>query len=155
MLRSFLLEPEAFIHQPLQSRPIEKIVGKLFVGKHAQSGATSIRGHLCRLFERQVGILADHRHHHAHHDLQAPQSSRLVHVLIVFAAWLFGRFDFHTAPVFFGFVPWIWMLAAFPALAPIAGSNRYCGTFYPRIKLSLALHLCDQQDKRIVTAVIC
>jgi hypothetical protein len=41
-------------------------------------------------------------------------------VLIVFAAWLFGPFNFHTAPVFFRFILWIWMLAAFPALAPIA-----------------------------------
>src|SRR6267143_967405 len=120
----FLLQPEAFIHQPLQSRPIENIVSKFFVGKHAQRGATGIRGHLRRLFQRQIGILAYHRHHHAHHDLQAPQSSRLVHVLIVFAAWLFGALDFHTAPVFFGFILWIWMLAAFPVLlqspAPIA-----------------------------------
>jgi hypothetical protein len=41
-------------------------------------------------------------------------------VLIVFAAGLFGPFNFHIAPVFFGFTLWIWMLAAFPALAPIA-----------------------------------
>ena len=151
----FLLQPEAFIHQPLKSRPVENIVGKLFIGKHAQCGATGVRGHLRRLFQRQVGILADHRHHHAHHDLQAPQSSRLVHVLIVFAAWLFGPFNFHTAPVVFRFILWIWMLAAFPALAPIAGSNRYCASFLPRIKLPLAVHLCDPQDKGIVTAVIC
>ena len=151
----FLLQPEAFIHQPLESRPVENIVSKLFIGKHAQSSATGIRGHLCRLFQRQIGILADHRHHHAHHDLQAPESSRLVRVLIVFAAWLFGSLNFHTAPVFFGFIRWIWMLAAFPALAPIAGSNRYCGTFRPRIKLPLAVHLCDPQDNGIVTAVIC
>jgi hypothetical protein len=47
------------------------------------------------------------------------------------------------------------MLAAFPALAPIAGSNRYFASFRPRIKLPLAVHLCDPQDNRIVTAVIC
>ena len=47
------------------------------------------------------------------------------------------------------------MLAAFPVLAPIAGSNRHCGTFRQRIKLPLAIHPCDPQDNGIVTAVIC
>src|SRR5258708_4021927 len=40
-------------------------------------------------------------------------------------------------------------------LVPGVGSTRHCGTFHPRIKLPLAIHLCDPQDKGIVTAVIC
>ena len=98
-----LLQPEAFIDQPLQARPVENIVGEFFIGEHGERGAAGIRGHFRRLFERQIGILADHRHHHAHHHLQAAQSSGLVHALIVFSAWLVGRLNFHTAPV----IPWL------------------------------------------------
>ena len=97
-----LLQPEAFIHQPLQPRTVENIVGKFFVREHAESGAAGIRGHLRRLFQRQIGILADHRHHHAHHHLQAAQSSRLLPALIVFSAWWFGTLHFDAAPVVIG-----------------------------------------------------
>jgi hypothetical protein len=112
----YLLQPEAFIDQPLKARAIENIVGEFFVWKHAESGAASICGHLRRLFQRQVGILADHRHHHAHHYLQAPQSAGLLHALVVFSTWLIGWLSFHTAP------PFIirWMLTASPALRPVA-----------------------------------
>jgi hypothetical protein len=34
-----LLQVEPFPHQPLQARLVEKIVGKLFIGEHGQSGA--------------------------------------------------------------------------------------------------------------------
>src|SRR5258706_9641160 len=114
----FLLQPEAFIHQPLQPRPVENIVGKLFIRKHVQGGATRIRGHLRSLFQRQIGILADHRHHHAHHDLQPPQPSSLIHVLILFGTCMFRPLNVHTAPVFF--LLWIWMLTSCLALAPTA-----------------------------------
>lgn len=34
-----LLQPEAFVHQPLQSRLVEDVVGEFFVGKHGQGRA--------------------------------------------------------------------------------------------------------------------
>src|SRR5208282_929300 len=94
-----LLQPEAFIDQPLQARAVENIVGKFFVREHAERGAAGIRRHLGGLFQRQIGILADHRHHHAHHHLQATEPSRLVDAFIVFSAWLVGWLNFHSAPV--------------------------------------------------------
>jgi hypothetical protein len=78
-----LLQAEAFIHQPLQARAVENIVGKFFVGKHAQGGAAGVRGYFGRLFEGQIGVLAYYRHHHAHHDLEAPQSPGLVHLVVI------------------------------------------------------------------------
>ena len=46
----FLLQPEAFIHQALQARAVDEIVGEFFIGKHAECGPAGIRGHLRRLF---------------------------------------------------------------------------------------------------------
>ena len=40
-----LLQTETFVHQSLQARPVDQIVGKLFIGKHAQGGAPRIGGH--------------------------------------------------------------------------------------------------------------
>ena len=37
-----LLQTETFVHQPLQARPVDQIVGQLFIGKHAQGGAPRI-----------------------------------------------------------------------------------------------------------------
>ena len=91
----FLLQAEAFVHQPLYARAVEDIVGKLFVGKHAQGGAPGIRGHFRRLFDCEVGVLADDRHYHAHHDLEAPQSSSFFRAIIVLPACLSGWLDFH------------------------------------------------------------
>jgi hypothetical protein len=155
--RWFLLQPEALIHQALQPWAVENIVGEFFVRKHAEGGAAGIRGHLGRLFQGQIGILADHGHHHAHHDLQAAQSSGLVVVLvlvfvpvpvpvpvaalIVLPAW-FGPSNFHTAPVL-------------PAAPRSLLRKTHCASFRLRIKLPLAVHLGDPQDRGIVTAVIC
>src|ERR1700730_13772771 len=36
---SFLLQPEAFVHQPLQSRLVKNVEGEFFVGKHGQGVA--------------------------------------------------------------------------------------------------------------------
>ena len=44
-----------------------------------------------------------------------------------------------------------WMLTGSSALRP----SRYCGSFRPRSKLSLGVHLCDPRDRGVVTAVIC
>jgi hypothetical protein len=109
-----LLQAEAFVHQALQARAVENIVGKFFVGKHAQRGAAGVRGYFRRLFEGEIGILANHRHHHAHHHLQAPQPPGLVHLVIItitiiifiivlarvstFSIRWFGPTNFHTAP---------------------------------------------------------
>ena len=35
----FLLQPEAFVHQPLQSRLVKNVEGEFFVGKHGQGCA--------------------------------------------------------------------------------------------------------------------
>jgi len=37
------LQPEALIHQPLQARAVENIVGKVSVGKNAQSRGGHLR----------------------------------------------------------------------------------------------------------------
>src|ERR1019366_4707838 len=95
-----LLLPEALIDQPLQPRPVDHIVSEFFAGKHAESGAAGVCGHFRRFVQRQIGILADHRHHHAYHHLQAPQSSGLFHAFLVFCAWWVRALAVHTAPVF-------------------------------------------------------
>ncbi len=101
-MSKFLLQPEAFTDQPLQPRPVDHIVGEFFAGKHAESGAAGVGGHFRRFVQRQIGILADHRHHHAYHHLQATQSSGLLHAFRVFSAWWVRALAVHTAPVFFG-----------------------------------------------------
>ncbi len=69
------LQPEAFVHQPLQSRTVEDVVGQFLVWKHSQCRAPGA-GHQFRgFFHGQVGVLADHRHDHAHHELQPPDVS--------------------------------------------------------------------------------
>ena len=107
-----LLQAETFIHQALQARAVENIVGKLFVGKHDQRCAAGVRGYLRRLFEGQIGVLAYYRHNHAHHHLQSPEPSGLVHLVIIiiiiliiilarfitFSIRWFGPTNFHTAP---------------------------------------------------------
>jgi len=66
-----LLQTEAFVHQALQSRLVEDVIGKFFVGKHGESRPLGTRSELRRFFYGEVFILTDHRHHHAHHQLQA------------------------------------------------------------------------------------
>src|ERR1700686_3624047 len=106
-----LLQAETFIHQALQARAVENIVGKFFVGKHDQRCAAGVRGYFRRLFEGQIGVLAYYRHNHAHHHLQSPEPSGLVHLVIIiiiliiilarvstFSIRWFGPTNFHTAP---------------------------------------------------------
>jgi hypothetical protein len=65
-----LLQAEALVHQSLQARFIQDVVGELFVGKHRQRGALGARHQLGSFFNREVRVLTDHGHHHADHNLQ-------------------------------------------------------------------------------------
>jgi len=91
-----LLQAKAFVHQPLQARAVDQVVGELLIRKHAQGSAAGVGSHFRRLFQSESGVLADDRHHHAHHHLQPTQSSRLLDPL-VFPA-LLGSFGFHSVP---------------------------------------------------------
>jgi len=66
-----LLQPEAFLHQPLQAGFVEEVVGEFFVGEHGEGGALGSGGQFGGFFDGEVGVLADDRHHHADHQLQA------------------------------------------------------------------------------------
>jgi hypothetical protein len=101
-MKPALLQPEAFIDQALQPRPVDHIVGEFFAGKHAESGAAGVCGHFRGFVQREIGILADHRHHHAYHHLQAAQSAGLFDAFLVFCAWWVRALAVHTDPVFFG-----------------------------------------------------
>jgi hypothetical protein len=65
-----LLQAEALVHQSLQARFIQDVVGELFVGKHRQRGALGARHQLGSFFNREVRVLTDHGHYHADHNLQ-------------------------------------------------------------------------------------
>src|SRR5437870_1058883 len=55
----FLLQPEPFVHEPLQARLIEDIVGELLIRKHGERGAFRIGYHLRSFFHGQTRVLAD------------------------------------------------------------------------------------------------
>jgi hypothetical protein len=57
---AFLLQAEAFSHQPLQAWFVEQIVGQFFVGKHGEGGALGAGGKLGGFFYGEAGVLADH-----------------------------------------------------------------------------------------------
>jgi len=67
-----LLQIESFLDQPLQARLVQDVVGKFLVREHGQRCALRSCRQFGSFFDRQVRVLADHRHHHADHDLQAP-----------------------------------------------------------------------------------
>ena len=83
-----LLHAKAFGDHPLQARLVENVVGKLLVGKHGQGGALGIGRQLRSLFHRKLGVLADDRQHHVHHDLQPAQLAALV---FLFLLWVVRR----------------------------------------------------------------
>src|SRR5208282_1070227 len=66
-----LVQPEAFCHQALQARLVEQVVGQFLVGEHGQGGAFGSGSQFGGSFDGEARILADHRHHHADHQLQA------------------------------------------------------------------------------------
>ena len=65
-----LLQFESLVHQALQARLVQQVVSEFFVREHSQRRTFSPSGQLGSFFNGHVGILADHRHHHADHDLQ-------------------------------------------------------------------------------------
>jgi hypothetical protein len=75
---SRLLQTEPFIHQPLQARLIENVVGEFFVREHSQGGAFGAGDQFGGFFDGEVRVLADDRHHHADHYLQAADLLRLL-----------------------------------------------------------------------------
>ena len=115
------MQPEAFIDQALQARAVDYVVGEFLAGKHAQGGAARIGSHLRHVFRRQIWVLADHRHDHADHHLQAAPSLGLFFfpALIVLSAGLFGPLNFHAAPVHFS------MMSGDFAMLP----SYHCGSF--------------------------
>ena len=99
-----LVQPEAFVDEPSQARAIDQVVSQLFLRKHTQGRAPGIRSHFIGLFKGKPGILTDHRHDHAHHQLKAADSSGFVFVsgfsliTLMLSAGL-GPLHFHTSPV--------------------------------------------------------
>jgi hypothetical protein len=65
-----LLQAEALVHQALQTGFVEYVIGEFLVREHGQRRAFRTRSQLGGFFYGEVGILADHRHDHADHDLQ-------------------------------------------------------------------------------------
>jgi hypothetical protein len=69
--RWLLLKVISLPHQPLQARPVEDVVGEFFVGEHGKGGALGAGAEFRGFFDGEVRVLANDRHHHADHDLQA------------------------------------------------------------------------------------
>ena len=67
-----------FAHQALQARAIEDVVGEFFVGEHSQRGALGSGDQFGSFLYREVRVLADDRHHHADHNLQAADLLRFL-----------------------------------------------------------------------------
>src|SRR6266446_3374989 len=67
----YLVYAEALSHQSLQAWLVEQVVGQLLVGKHRKCSAFGASSQFCGFLQRQAGVLANYRHHHAHHHLQA------------------------------------------------------------------------------------
>jgi hypothetical protein len=55
----------------LQPGLVEDIESQFFIGEHGEGSAFGTGDELGGFLNRQVWILADHRHDHANHDLQA------------------------------------------------------------------------------------
>src|SRR5580698_3417129 len=72
------LQAETFVHQPLQAWFVQNVVSKFFVGEHCQRGSLGTGHQFGSFFDGEVWILTNHRHHHADHDLQASDISRLL-----------------------------------------------------------------------------
>jgi hypothetical protein len=73
----FLLQAETLVHQSLETGLVQDIVSEFFVRKHRQRGPLGAGHELGSFFDGKVRILADNGHHHADHDLKAPDISRL------------------------------------------------------------------------------
>jgi len=73
-----LLQAEAFGHEALEAGFVEKVIGEFFVGEHGEGGTLCAGGEFGSFFDGKAGVLADDRGDHAHHDLEAADSARLV-----------------------------------------------------------------------------
>ncbi len=79
---SRLLNAIALAHEPLQPRLVDDVVSQFFIGKHGQRGLFAVGYQLRGLVYRKAPVLADHRHHHVHHHLQAADFALLLHLLL-------------------------------------------------------------------------
>jgi len=105
VLRSRLLQAEAFGHEALEAGFVEKVVGEFLVGEHGEGGALGAGGEFRSLFDSEAGILADDGGDHAHHDLEAANSTGFVLGVLSlvncerFIFFMFCRFaSVHAAP---------------------------------------------------------
>jgi hypothetical protein len=98
MMAGELLNPEPFLHQPLQPWFVENIEGEFFVGEHGQRRPFGACHKFGSFFHRQVGILSEDRRHHADHHLQASDLFSFLLFLIRVAILLHPVRIFHTAP---------------------------------------------------------
>jgi hypothetical protein len=80
---NILLQPESFLHEPLQAGFVEQIEGEFFVGEHGEGGAFGSSGEFGGFFYGEVGVLADDRHHHADHHLQAADFAGFLFALLL------------------------------------------------------------------------
>jgi hypothetical protein len=77
-----LLQMESFPHEPLQAGFVDNVVGEFLVGEHSEGGALG-PGHQFRgFFNSEIWVLADDRHHHVDHHLQATDLLRLLQAFV-------------------------------------------------------------------------
>src|SRR5579862_1194932 len=93
------LQAKAFVDQALQAGLVEEIVGEFLVGEHGESCALGAGCEFGGFFHGEIVVLADDRHHHAHHDLQAPDVSGFLFLLAQMRRELSPLPGTHSAPV--------------------------------------------------------
>src|ERR1700677_3787824 len=77
-----LLNAIAFAHQPLQSWFVDDVVSEFFIGKHRQRSPLGVGYQLRGLIYGKASILADHRHDHVHHHLQAADLALFLYLFL-------------------------------------------------------------------------
>jgi hypothetical protein len=77
-----LLQVEAFAHQPLQAGPVEDVVSKFLVRKHGEGRALGSGNQFGGFFHGEVRVLADDRHDHVDHYLEASDFLCLLQTLV-------------------------------------------------------------------------
>jgi len=60
---------EPLVHQSLQSRLVEYVVGEFFIGKHGEGGALGSGAKFGGFLDSEIRVLADDRHHHVDDNL--------------------------------------------------------------------------------------
>lgn len=95
-LPKVLLQVKPFPHEPLQAGFVEDVVGEFFVGKHGESGALG-SGHQFRsFFDGKIRVLADDRHHHVDHHLQAADLLPFLQSLVWLRIFHHGKGPAHS-----------------------------------------------------------